>query len=358
MLREQLEAEGVGTTTTTSPPTLPIYIEPVQEKADFDIAIPITKPSLEFQFADLSKMEIDQLKAILAETDVSRSYRSTLRVDFATTETQVHQVNLAEEPAPARDILSSITQKVIQTTKMTGQFSTIYPIVRAYVANKCFANVVNVEDINVRSHLARLELQESIAQYLASEIARIAVQRRELQFDHKDFRLSETRRFGWRRDLQPTPVVATKTIFNFVATYNNFERRFAQFLDQAGDVKRFAALGTTEQGDSGVQFRVDYLKPNGSIGFYYPDWVAVQLTNKGEVNWIIETKGRVWADTVIKDQAMELWCNRVTRATGDDWRYTRVNQIDFDAAAYSATLLSDLLHQGPEEANHQTLPLE
>jgi hypothetical protein len=43
-----------------------------------------------------------------------------------------------------------------------------------------------------------------------------------------------------------------------VATYNDFERCFAEFLDKAEDVLRFASLGTTEQGESGTQFRVDY----------------------------------------------------------------------------------------------------
>ena len=64
-------------------------------------------------------------------------------------------------------------------------------------------------------------------------------------------------------------------MFNYVATYNRFERAFAEFLDRAADVARFAALGTTEQGNSAAAFRVDYLKPRGAIGFYYPDWVAV-----------------------------------------------------------------------------------
>ena len=70
------------------------------------------------------------------------------------------------------------------------------------------------------------------------------------------------------------------------------------FLDyKAADAMRFAALGTTEQGDSGAQFRVDYLKPSGAIGFYHPDWVVVQKTKAGELSWIIETKGRVWDGT-------------------------------------------------------------
>jgi len=60
--------------------------------------------------------------------------------------------------------------------------------------------------------------------------------------------------FPCRRNLPP--LEAKKTVFNYVATYNDFERRFAEFLDKkAGDALRFASLGTTEQGESGTQFR-------------------------------------------------------------------------------------------------------
>ena len=103
---------------------------------------------------------------------------------------------------------------------------------------------------------------------------------------------------------------------------------------------RFAALGTTEQGDSVTPFRVDYLKPSGAIGFYHPDWVVVQKTTAGEVNWIIETKGRVWESTTTKDEAIHDWCERITEATRTSWRYARVDQIDFDSR--KATALSDL----------------
>jgi type III restriction enzyme len=85
-------------------------------------------------------------------------------------------------------------------------------------------------------------------------------------------------------------------------------------------VVRFASLGTTEQGESGTQFRVDYLKPSGAIGFYHPDWVVVQKTAEGTISWIIETKGRVWEGTGAKDDAMTIWCERVSRqpvACGD-----------------------------------------
>lgn len=126
------------------------------------------------------------------------------------------------------------------------------------------------------------------------------------------------------------PLEAKRTVFNYVATYNDFERRFARFLDAAPDVARFASLGTTDQGESGTQFRVDYLKPSGAIGFYYPDWVVVQKSQEGEMNWIIETKGRPWEGTEAKDAAITDWCGRISEQTGQRWMYVRVNQSTFD----------------------------
>ena len=166
------------------------------------------------------------------------------------------------------------------------------------------------------------------------------MERRTIEFDKADYRLSETKPFSWRRNLPP--LKAKKTVFNYVCTYNEYERRFAEFLDKkANDVLRFASLGTTEQGESGSQFRVDYLKPSGAIGFYHPDWVVVQKTGSGEVNWIIETKGRVWEGTEAKDQALKTWCERISAVTGAAWRYVRINQTDFDPQ--SANVLQDLI---------------
>jgi type III restriction enzyme len=212
-------------------------------------------------------------------------------------------------------------------------------VVKGYVASRCFGCPVDLDSEAILSHLSRLEIQEGIAKYLARKISELTVERRSIEFDNADFRLSETRPFSWRRNLPP--LVADKTVFNYVATYNDFERRFAQFLDRAPDVLRFASLGTTEQGESEMQFRVDYLKPSGAIGFYHPDSVVVQRVGQDEVNWIIETKGRVWEGTEAKDEAIRDWCARISDSTGGLWRYVRVNQTVFEAV--NPARLADLI---------------
>jgi type III restriction enzyme len=347
VLRTQLEAEGVGIAATKADPPKPIIIEPVQERLTYDIAIPITKPSLVHDIRKLTDLDVAVLKPVFEQQELEEVYRVKLRLEFATTETEIHQADIgAGELPPPQELVGSITNKIMNRAKLPNRFAELYPAVRDYVATRCFGRKVNLETDAIRSHLSRLEIQEGIAKYLARKIAELTIEKRVIEFDRADYKLSETKPFSWRRNLPP--LVAKKTLFNYVATYNDFERRFGEFLDsKAGDVLRFAALGTTEQGDSGAQFRVDYLKPSGAIGFYHPDWVVVQKTRSGELNWIIETKGRVWEGTTAKDDAICEWCQRVTEATGVDWRYMRVNQAQFDLVG--ATALGDLVAEwGPQ----------
>ena len=340
VLRDQLEAEGVGVTITKTSPPPPVIIAPVIERASFDIEIPITKPGLTHEFRKLSEFNVEALEPIFDQEELEEVFRLKLKLEFATTETEVHQVVVGAGELPtSQNLLGSITNKVIDRAKLPNRFAELYPSVKTYVSMRCFGHKVDLEDNAIRSHLSRLAIQEGIAKYLSRKIAELTVERREIEFERADYRLSETKPFAWRRNLPP--LKAEKTVFNYVATYNNFERQFAEFLDQPNnDVLRFAALGTTEQGESGSQFRVDYLKPSGAIGFYHPDWVVVQKTESGEVNWIIETKGRVWEGTKAKDEAIRDWCKRITEKTRKQWNYLRVNQSQVNIIYLSE--LSDL----------------
>jgi len=331
VLRNQLELEGVAAPKTKNGPEPPVVIEAIQEKIGYDISIPITKPSLVREIRKLSELDVSSLKPIYDQEELDEVIRNNLKLEFGTTETEIHSDHFEPDRLPsAQENLSSITSKVIGRAKLTNCFAELYPKVKQYVATRCFGASIDLDAENIRAHLAKLPLREGIAKYLAHKIGKLTAERRPIEFDNAEHRLSATKPFTWRRNLPP--LSATKTIFNYVATYNGFERAFAEFLDAAPDVLRFAALGTTEQGESGSPFRIDYLKPSGAIGFYYPDWVAVQRTSEGaEVNWIIETKGRVWEGTKEKDDAMTEWCRRVTATTtGTSWRYVRVNQKEFE----------------------------
>lgn len=327
----ELEAEGVGIRTVTKPPPPPVKIEPVREKQERDISIPRTTPSYERNYRRLEGLDVAALEPVYRREEVGGRSRITLRMEFATTETDVHEVELIPEVLPdSREILGRITRSVVSKARLAGEFARLYPLVRTYCEKRAFSEKVDLDDEVIRDHLRQPGVQEKISNYLAQEVGGATVEVRPLRFARSQLKLSDTTEFAWRRNL---PLASCdKTIFNLVATYNDYEKRFALFLEGAPDVDRFAALGTTEQ-DSGSIFRVDYLKPSGAIGFYYPDFVVVQNTAEGEVNWIVETKGRVWEDTEAKDAAITHWCEEVSAQdrSGGPWRYVRVNQTLFDS---------------------------
>jgi len=68
------------------------------------------------------------------------------------------------------------------------------------------------------------------------------------------------------------------------------------------------------------------------------------MTEQGEANWIIETKGRVWEDTAAKDAAMRDWCARISQQTGHCWKYVRVDQSAFEAQ--KPQTLTDVTQRG------------
>jgi type III restriction enzyme len=200
--------------------------------------IPITKPRLLHNTKKLADLDPNKFDPIYDGDDLEEPFRITLKMEFGLTETEVHQADIMAGAIPmAQELLSSITNKVIQRAKLATAFSELYPFVRTYIAKRCFGQTVDMNKEKIRSYLHRLEIQEAIAKRLAKKISELTMEKKELEFAKKDFKLSETKAFSWRRDLQDGPCECKRTVFNYVATYNNFERRFA-------------SLGTTEQGDS------------------------------------------------------------------------------------------------------------
>ncbi|MHA1521279.1 MAG: restriction endonuclease [Promethearchaeota archaeon] len=117
-------------------------------------------------------------------------------------------------------------------------------------------------------------------------------------------------------------IQSKKTIFNYVALYNNLEKKFAEFLDRCPDIHRFAALADL--------FKVDYISSRGSIRYYFPDFVACQNRKGKLIHWILETKGREYGDILNKDKANSNWCNEISTQTKQEWKYLKVPQRDFE----------------------------
>lgn len=161
----------------------------------------------------------------------------------------------------------------------------------------------------------------NVAQYVTVKtfveaLRKMVIAELEPQLLHAGRPLSETRPFPWSR---PT-LAADKCIFNLVPCDNDFEKEFAQFLQKAPDVQRFAKL--PEQ----FGFAIEYTDSAGNLRYYEPDFVA--LTDDG-LHYIVETKGLEDTNVANKDRAAQLWCENTTRLAGKPWAYLKVLQTAY-----------------------------
>jgi len=320
----ELEHEGVGIDTVITPPPLPIKVYPIQERAGFDIAIPLTRPKYVHEYRNLEDLDPQGLSPIYRTDVLAEELAIEIELAFATTGTPVHQaVIVPEQPLLSQDFLRDIAHATARNLGLDGHFSGLYRIVKGYVQQRCFGVAVDLDSKDIKRRLRDPLLQDGISTFLSQQIADLATQERAIEFEDAAFRLSQTEPFTWRR----LHVACDKTIFNECAVYNDLEAGFARFLAGASDVLRFAALA-----ESYTRFRVDYMSSSGAIKFYYPDFVAVQGTPEGEVNWIVETKGREWDDVAQKDASIRDWCEKITAQTGRPWRYLKVPQREFDSS--------------------------
>jgi type III restriction enzyme len=318
----QLELEGVGIDTVGEEPPKPIKIEVVHSKLGYDIAIPLTKPQFIHEYRNLEKIDTASFPPIFDTKELPEEYAISIKMEFVTTGTLVHSGSIGPDPElMALDHLRDITLTIADNLCLNGRFNQLYGIVREYIKSRCFGREVDPESEPIRKQLSDAIIREAIAKYLSDEIGKMGLQKRRLEFQDAAYHLSETIPFVWRRK----HVRCQKTIFNECAIFNNLEKRFAEFLDKAPDISRFAALA-----ESFTRFKVDYLSESGAIRFYYPDFLAVQKDGDKEIHWILETKGREDVNVAHKDEAVKLWCQKISAQTGQDWRYMKVSQALFD----------------------------
>lgn len=317
----------MGVITSVGRSVSPLVIAPAAERLAYDISIPVAKLGLRHGLGNLSELNVESLDAIYDRDELDQQARVKLRAEFETDEFELISRPIAAQLLPHGEILASLTERVCRGCGLTNRFAELYLFVSNYVKRRCFGRVVDLSDYSVCFRLAEAAVQDGISKYLVRVIDNHITDLFNVESGVMGLKLSEVDPFRWGKGL--APLVLKKTIFNYVAVCNRFEEEFAKFLEDSEDVKCFAALGSTDEGHEGVSFSVDFVRPDGTIDFFFPDWIAVQDTGEGEVNWILETKGKAAEYGRERDSAVRDWCRRVSMDRGVYWKYFRIDQAEF-----------------------------
>ncbi len=320
-----LEVEGVGVGLTKEPPSLGVHIYPMKIKDKYDITIPILTPTHTREFKGLSDQILDSLPPNPRGLSITEGTVKKVQLVESVTQQVVaqKQVTISTGLPEANEILTHLTNRICKEVHIDGQFATIYPIVKKYVRFIFFGREVDVEHERIRRLLSDTRTAQEIISTLAKTIGKETITKITSELSPEPLHLLELDGFYWRRAW----IECNRTVFNITPCYNDFEKHFAQFLDKADDITKFAKLA-----EEYTKFKIEYLNHKGAISYYYPDFVAEQQLPDGSLKmWLIETKGWELPDVPLKDARAIGWCSDATRLTGVSWQYLKINYIDYVA---------------------------
>jgi len=298
-------------------------IQPDPAKADKDIAIPILTPILvrkKTLAEEIGSLDVSTFRCspfpMKEGSDESKTFRYE-GYDVITMEKLLEREYKLPEPQTAQEVISYYAKRIAQDVKLPSQFAALAPKVREFLATRAFGKPVDLE----RREMIHA-ISSNVAQFVTVDLfvkaLRALVVGEQVPQLVAERRLSETPPFPYSR---PNAFPASKTVYNLAACDNDFEERFARFLQNAPDVTAFAKLPAQ------FGFAIEYTDSAASLRYYEPDFVAVLADG---AHRLIETKGREDPDVVYKDRAARLWCGNATQLTNRRWSYVKVPQAGFD----------------------------
>lgn len=298
-------------------------IAPDPDKAQHDIKVPVLSPILarkktlaeEIAAIDVAGLKCPKLPK--KKDDLAATQFRFEGYDIISLQKLIEREYTIPQPQTAEEVISYYAKRIAQDVKLPGQFAALVPKVREFLRDRAFGEPVDLRDKGIIAAIAT-----SVAQYLtvktfATILRGLVVEELSPNLEHEGRPLSETEPFPFSR---PT-FEASKTIFNLVGADNDFERRFAHFLQDAKDVRSFAKLPKR------FAFTIEYTDSATNLRYYEPDFVAV---DDAGVHYVIETKGQENVDVAFKDRAATIWCENATLLTETSWVYMKVPQKEFE----------------------------
>ena len=108
-----------------------------------------------------------------------------------------------------------------------------------------------------------------------------------------------------------------KSVFNLISGDSKFEIEFCEYLDNFEDVISFF------KNDIQLKQSIEYVKHDGTIGAYYPDFF-IKLVDGSR--WVVETKGAEGINDQKKFERLKVWCQDASITNGVSWNCLYIRQ--------------------------------
>jgi len=310
---ESIQAEGIilerkPMGSDTKPKTsIVIEIEkdnPNKDLDALDIEIPVLTPRIYREYKNLADLDVSTFghNTVTYQNFSEEEQRKIVFKDI-TTNTVTHTTVLdIARIADYRNVVGYFAKTIMDDLCLVSSYDVLYGKVKIFIQNHLFGQSVDLESINTLRNLSELAATKTLLESFKIAINALTVQDRGAAEVRDTIRLRETRPFFMK---DQGYIIPKKSIFNRITGDSNLELAFAGFLENCTDVQSYA------KNYLAVRFKVDYVKSDGSISNYYPDFI-VKLKD-GRV-FVVETKGLRDLDVPLKMKRLRQWCEDINAA--------------------------------------------
>ena len=202
-----------------------------------------------------------------------------------------------------RAVIGYFTRNIIWHLHLVSGYDVLYSKVQSFIKDHLFTTSVVLDNSNTLCNLSEPQARKTLVETFEKQINILIVQDKGGAEIKGTIKLRETHPFpvtGQAHIMEPK-----KSIFNKIIGDSSLEIEFAAFLDKCEDVVSFA------KNYLAVSFFLDYVKADGNISKYYPDFIV--KCSESQV-FIVETKGLEDLDVPHKMKRLHEWCVDVNKA--------------------------------------------
>lgn len=335
LYEQELALEGVVVQVTDAekkakPPSVSIFVDPHKNAAELDISYPRvsdgvqTIPTVEnLSFEEVRDFFASKYQPLPIGNASKKPINFELRALF--TDELVASWNIDRGLLRMGFTAVSVFVKELEKAcGLTGNHVKLAPLVQRFIEEVLFERPVNLYGGEVDHRMSNSD----VAEHIRATFAPLIRERTILELQRKSgadiLRISDWKSFQ-AANLPPKKlcIPATKTLFNLVPCDLDLERQFAQFCDEADDVKAFAKNAGPQK------IGIDYKAANGRPALYWPDFLV--RDNDGK-HYLVETKGQQDSNVPHKASAAVAWCKAASKR-GQKWEYVFVPQAVFEDSA-------------------------
>ena len=312
---------GEGTLAKTP---LMVEVDEANERKDLDaldITLPRLTPKVYREYKNLSDLNIGGLghQKILYRHFSEEEQREIVFKDV-TSGVVTHTTILDTAGiADFRNVIGYFARTIMKDLRLVSGYDILYGKVKAFVREELFDQVVDLEHPNTLRNLSETAATRTVLESFKKAVNALTVMERGDAEIRDRIKLRETRPFVVKEQAY---VVSKKSVFNRTIGDSRLELEFASFLEDCKDVEAYA------KNYLAVGFKLDYVKADGDISNYYPDFVVRRAG--GEI-WLVETKGREDLNDPGKWERLKRWTADATALdTGKTYKALFVREEDWE----------------------------